>query len=59
MSVGSYVIEFIKGTVDVVVYGDVNISFGVVPFQVESAVKGAGLVDCALVVGLDCMDKLI
>ena len=50
---GSYVIEFIKGTVDVVVYGDVDISFGVVTFQVKYTVKGAGPVNCALLVGLD------
>ena len=54
-----YVLKFIEDTVDVVVYGDVDRAFDVVPFQVESAVKGARPVDCSFVVGIDCVDKVI
>ena len=38
---------------DVVVYGDVDVVFGVVPFQVEYEVKGPGLVGCTFSVGLN------
>ena len=51
--VGRYVIECFEGAVDVVIYGDFEIAFGVVPFQVESALKVTRPVDCGLVVVLD------
>ena len=44
---------------DVVVYEDVNVAFGVVPFQVDYTVKGAVPVDCAFIVVLNCMYKVI
>ena len=52
-------LEFLEGAVDVVVYGNIDVAFGVVPFQVESIVKGADPVECAFVVGLYRMDKMI
>ena len=52
-------LEFLERAVDVVIYGDVDIDFGVVPFQVDSAVKGAIPFDCAFIVEIDCVDKVI
>ena len=51
-----YVIKFIEGSVDVVIYGYVNSDFGVVPFQVDSTEKGVGQVNCEFIVGLDFMN---
>ena len=58
-SVGRYVLKFIEGAVEIVVYGDVDIAFSIVSFQVGSAVKGAGPVNYSFVLGLECVDKVI
>ena len=52
-------LKFLERAADVVIYGDVDIDFGVVPFQVDSTVKGAVPLDCAFIVEIDCVDEVI
>ena len=56
---GSYVLKFIEGAVDVVIYGDFDVAFSIVPFRVESAVKGAVPFNCAFIVVLDCVYEVV
>ena len=55
---GRNVVEAFEGSVDVSVHGNIDVSIGVVPFQVEATVEVASPIGGAFVVGLDCLDEV-
>jgi hypothetical protein len=58
-TVGSGVLELVKGTCDVAGYGEVDSAFVIVLLERDTTVERAGPITCELVFGTDGVEKMI
>jgi hypothetical protein len=56
--VGWFVLELKEGTLYIVLHGDVNVAFGVVPVEVQTAVEVAFPINGGFVVVVDGVDEM-